>query len=64
VIWAALLAVLWVAASVFAMALAVMARRGDEQLPREREAAEARPPTDERFSRDGAPVRPRIRARP
>jgi hypothetical protein len=64
VIWVTILAVLWVGAAVFAMALAVMAKRGDEELQREREAAEATPPADERFSRDGTPLRPRARTRP
>jgi hypothetical protein len=59
-----MLAVLWVAACVFVMALAVMAKRGDEQLPRDRERAEATPPVEERFSRDGTPMRPRARSRP
>jgi hypothetical protein len=63
VIWVTILAVLWVGAAVFAMALAVMARRGDEQLKREREAAEPTSSPDERFSRDGAPMKPRARTR-
>jgi hypothetical protein len=63
VIWVSILAVLWVGAALFVWALAVMAGRGDEELQREREAAEANQP-GERFSRGGAPVRPRARARP
>jgi hypothetical protein len=63
VIWVPILAVLWIGANAFAWALAVMAGRGDEELQRERAAAEAKPPVDERFSRVGTRVRPRARAR-